>query len=230
MSHELIIPAHPYPFTCQADHTALLIIDMQQDFLAPGGFGEMLGNDMSVIRQCIPPNQHLLDAFRDRGLFVLYTREGHRPDLSDCPPSKLRRSQRQGAAIGDQGPMGRLLIRGEEGHAIIPELTPLPGEPVVDKPGKGAFYATDLDAILRSRDIRSLIVTGVTTHVCVSTTVREASDRGYECLVVRDATAAFDPQDCTQALWHLEQQGAIFSWTADSDDILTALIEGGNSP
>jgi len=229
VSQELEIDAKPYAFTCDLSHTALLIIDMQQDFLAPGGFGERLGNDLSLVRECISPVRQLLDAFRTKGLFVLYTREGHRPDLSDCPPSKLARSQRQGAGIGDEGPMGRLLVRGEKGHAIIPELAPIPGEPIIDKPGKGAFFSTDLDLILRNKAIDSLIVTGVTTHVCVSTTVREGSDRGYECLVVADGTAAFDPEDRDATLWQIQQQGAIFGWVSDSHAILTAINERTDS-
>ena len=225
MRAPLKIQAEPYPFTCQPEQTALVIIDMQQDFLAPGGFGERLGNDLSIIRQCVEPTQQLLTVFRRESWPILFTREGHRPDLSDCPESKQMRMRRQGAAIGDSGPMGRLLVRGEDGHAIIPELAPEPGEPIIDKPGKGAFFATDLDLILKNLGIKWLIVTGVTTHVCVSSTVREASDRGYNALVVRDATAAFDPNDRDQTLWQIQQQGAIFGWVTQTAEILTAIEE-----
>jgi biuret amidohydrolase len=223
MPRALRIQAEPYDFVCDADRTAFLIVDMQRDFLAPGGFGAMLGNDMSVIRQCIEPTRRVLEACRSSGIRVIHTREGHRPDLSDCPPTKLRRSKRQGAGIGDPGPMGRLLVRGEPGHDVVPELAPLPDEPVVDKPGKGAFYATDLHNILLTWGVESLLVAGVTTHVCVSTTVREASDRGYECLVLEDCTAAFDPKDRDAALWHLKQQGAIFGWVTRSERFMSSL-------
>ena len=176
------IPAEPYPFDFDPSHAALLIIDMQRDFLEPGGFGEMLGNDVSQLRRTIEPNRRLLAAWRAAGLLVMHTREGHRPDLADLPPAKKIRG-RSATCIGDAGPMGRILVRGEAGHDIIPELYPAPGEPVIDKPGKGAFFATDLHAILQNRGITQLVVTGVTTEVCVNTTVREANDRGYDCLV-----------------------------------------------
>src|ERR1700688_1260359 len=176
------VAAEPYEFTLAPKHCALLIIDMQRDFLESGGFGEMLGNDVSQLRGPIGPNQKLLAAWRAAGLPVLHTREGHRPDLADLPPVKKIRG-RSATSIGDAGPMGRILVRGEAGHDIIPELYPEPGEPVIDKPGKGAFFATDLHAILKNSGITRLIVTGVTTEVCVNTTVREANDRGYDCLV-----------------------------------------------
>ena len=171
------IDAQPYPFAFDPARAALLIIDMQRDFLEPGGFGEMLGNDVGQLRRAIEPNRRLLAAWRAAGLPVIHTREGHRPDLADLPPAKRVRGG-FATRIGDRGPMGRILVRGEPGHDIIPELYPQAGEPVIDKPGKGAFFATDLHAILQHRGIAQLIVTGVTTEVCVNTTVREANDRG----------------------------------------------------
>src|SRR5271165_7307078 len=176
------VDAEPYAYEFEPAHCALVIIDMQRDFLEPGGFGEMLGNDVSQLRRTIEPNKRLLTAWRQKGLTVIHTREGHRPDLTDLPPAKKVRG-RSKTSIGDPGPMGRILIRGEPGHDIIPELYPFPTEPVIDKPGKGAFFATDLHAILQNLGIQKLVVTGVTTEVCVNTTVREANDRGYDCLV-----------------------------------------------
>eukprot|EP01037_Dinobryon_pediforme_P006608 gene6608-6677_t len=183
------IDATPSPFAFDRAGCALLIIDMQRDFLEPGGFGAALGNDVSQLRRAIAPNIALLKAWRAAGGMVIHTREGHRPDLSDLPHAKLVRG---GGAlrIGDPGPMGRILVRGEPGHDIIPELAPAPGEPVIDKPGKGAFHATDLHAILQNRGITQLVVTGVTTEVCVSTTIREANDRGYDCLALADCCAS----------------------------------------
>ncbi len=216
--------ALPYTFMFRPDRTALVIIDMQNDFCAPGGFGERLGNDISPARAIIPAISRVMAAARAAGLLIVHTREGHRPDLSDCPPSKLARSRRQGAGIGDEGPMGRILIRGEKGHAIVPELTPLPGEIIIDKPGKGAFYQTDLHHILQENHIESLILCGVTTHVCVHSTLREANDRGYECLVLEDATAAFDPADHAAALRMIWQQGGIFGWTSCSESVIKMLL------
>ncbi|MFS0725470.1 cysteine hydrolase family protein [Paenibacillus sp. 1P07SE] len=218
--------ALPYPFLFQPERTALVIIDMQNDFCMPGGFGELLGNDITPTRAVIPVIGDVLAAARAAGLTVVHTREGHLPDLSDCPPSKLRRSRAQGAGIGDEGPMGRILIRGERGHAIVPELAPLPGELVIDKPGKGAFYETPLQEELRVRDITSLVVCGVTTHVCVHTTIREANDRGYECLLLEDAAAAFDVQDHEAAVRMVWQQGGIFGWTAPAAAFQSALERG----
>ncbi len=177
MNATLPVEAEPYEYELDPAHCALLIIDMQRDFLEPGGFGEMLGNDVSQLRRTIEPNRKLLAAWRAAGLQVIHTREGHRADLTDLPPAKKIRG-RSPTCIGDAGPMGRILIRGEDGHDIIPELYPLPVEPVIDKPGKGAFFATDLHAILQNKGISQLVVTGVTTEVCVNTTVREANDRG----------------------------------------------------
>lgn len=216
------IEAEPYSLDVTPSKCALLIIDMQRDFLEPGGFGEMLGNDVSQLRQSIEPNQKLLAAWREAGLQVLHTREGHRPDLADLPPAKKVRGH--GArTIGDTGPMGRILIRGEEGHDIIPELYPLPGEPVIDKPGKGAFFATDLHAILQNLGITQLIVTGVTTEVCVNTTVREANDRGYECLVPEDCVASYFPVFQEMGLKMIKAQGGIFGWVSHSSKIIAAL-------
>jgi nicotinamidase-related amidase len=216
------IPADPYPFVCDPAATALLVIDMQRDFVDPGGFGELLGNDVTPLRRIVPPLQQLVAAWRERGLFLIHTREGHRPDLSDCPPSKRARGG-LAVGIGDQGPMGRVLVRGERGHDIVDELSPLPGEPVVDKPGKGSFYATDLQGILAHRQIRSLIVAGVTTEVCVHTTVREANDRGYECLVLADCTGSYFPEFHAAALKMIAAQGGIFGWVGESRGVLTAL-------
>ncbi len=216
------IAARPGPFGFEPAHCALLIIDMQRDFLEPGGFGESLGNDVGLLRRAIAPNQALLAAWRGAGLFVIHTREGHRPDLADLPPAKHRRGG-AAPAIGDAGPMGRILVRGEAGHAIIPELAPLPGEPVIDKPGKGAFHATDLHALLQNRAITQLVVTGVTTEVCVHTTVREANDRGYDCLVVADCCASYFPDFHETGLRMIAAQGGIFGWVAQSADVLAAL-------
>src|SRR5215470_18132256 len=221
--HQLItVEAAPYPFECVPARCALLIIDMQRDFLEAGGFGEMLGNDVSQLRRTIEPNRKLLAAWRTAGLQVMHTREGHRPDLSDLPSAKKIRGRGK-TCIGDVGPMGRILVRGEAGHDIIPELYPLPAEPVIDKPGKGAFHATDLDAILKNRKIAQLVVCGVTTEVCVHTTVREANDRGYDCLVLADCVASYFPEFQVAALKMIAAQGGIFGWTAPSADLLKTL-------
>jgi nicotinamidase-related amidase len=223
MSTKISVAAEPYEFTFEPAKCALVIIDMQRDFLEPGGFGEMLGNDVSQLRRTIEPNQRLLTTWRKLGLQVIHTREGHRPDLTDLPPAKKIRG-RSATAIGDTGPMGRILIRGEEGHDIIPELYPLPNEPVIDKPGKGAFFATDLHAILQHRGIEQLIVTGVTTEVCVNTTVREANDRGYDCLVPEDCVGSYFPEFQDMGLKMIKAQGGIFGWVSDSGKILGALL------
>lgn len=215
--------ALPYAFEFNPTRTAIIIIDMQNDFCSPGGFGEKLGNDITLTRAIIPVIQQLLQAAREAGIVVVHTREGHLPDLSDCPPAKLERSKKQGAGIGDVGPMGRILVRGEQGHAIVPELTPLDGEMVVDKPGKGAFYMTNLEHLLEQNNIESLLLCGVTTHVCVHTTLREANDRGYRCLVLEDATAAFDPADQQAAIHMVRQQGGIFGWTSLANPLIEAL-------
>jgi nicotinamidase-related amidase len=218
----LHIQAEPYSFDCDPRTTALVMIDMQRDFLEAGGFGEMLGNDVSRLRGAIAPCKAVLKAAREAGLFIVHTREGHRPDLSDAPPAKLARGHLK-TGIGDPGPMGRVLVRGEAGHDIIPELYPAAGEPVVDKPGKGAFYETDLHSILVNRGIRNLIVCGVTTEVCVHTTVREANDRGYECLVLSDCVGSYFPEFQRVALEMIKAQGGIFGWVSDSKQALAAL-------
>jgi nicotinamidase-related amidase len=203
-------------------HSGLMVIDMQRDFVEPGGFGETLGNDVSQLRAVIPPLQAALAATREAGITVIHTREGHLPDLSDCPPAKLTRGE-PSLRIGDPGPKGRVLIRGEYGHDIIDELAPAEGELVIDKPGKGSFYATGLDDTLRSRGITSLIVTGVTTEVCVHTTVREANDRGYECLVLADCVGSYFPEFQRYGLAMIAAQGGIFGWVAPSEQYLKAL-------
>ena len=209
------VDADPGPFTFDPAHTALVIIDMQRDFCEPGGFGETLGNDVSLLRAVIPPLQQVLAAARATGLTVIHTREGHVPDLSDCPPAKLNRGD-PSLRIGDPGPKGRILIRGEYGHDIIDELAPLPGELVIDKPGKGSFHGTAFGAELTARGITSLVVTGVTTEVCVHTTVREANDRGYECLVLSDCVGSYFPEFQRAGLAMISAQGGIFGWVAPS--------------
>jgi nicotinamidase-related amidase len=216
------IAAQPYGFDFEVDRTALIIIDMQRDFLEPGGFGAALGNDVAQLAGAIGPTRRLLDAARAAGLLVIHTREGHRPDLSDLSPAKKRRG-RFDVGIGDPGPMGRILVQGEDGHDLVPELYPVAGEPVIDKPGKGAFYATDLETILRNRGKTHLIVCGVTTEVCVNTTVREANDRGYDCLVLSDCTGSYFPEFHEQALRMICAQGGVFGWVGHSDSVVEAL-------
>lgn len=216
------VTAEPYPFTFDTAHVALLCIDFQRDFVEPGGFGESLGNDVSLLRSTIEPTRRVLDAARRHGWTVVHTREGHRPDLSDLFPAKRDRGQPT-LRIGDDGPMGRLLVRGSEGHDIVPELAPAPGEVVLDKPGKGSFYATDLETILRARGITHLVVTGVTTEVCVQSTVREANDRGFESLVLSDCTGSYFPEFYESALAMFKAQGGIVGWVATSADLLAAL-------
>jgi nicotinamidase-related amidase len=215
----LTVKAEPYEFAFEPRNAALLIIDMQRDFVDRGGFGEALGNDVSLLRQVIPPTQRILAACRAAGVMVIHTREGHRPDLSDLSPAKKARAR----FIGNPSPMGRLLVRGEYGHDIIDELKPIAGEPVVDKPGKGAFYATDLGALLQDRGIRQLIVCGVTTEVCVNTTVREANDRGYDCLVLEDCVGSYFPEFQKAGLAMIKAQGGIFGWVGASADVVAAL-------
>jgi nicotinamidase-related amidase len=214
--------AEPYEFEFDPTSTALVVIDMQRDFVEPGGFGEALGNDVSPLQAVIPPCGRMLDAARKLGMLVIHTREGHAPDLADCPPTKIVRGRGE-IKIGDAGPMGRLLVRGERGHDIVPELYPQAGEVVIDKPGKGAFFATDLDHVLHNRRIESLIVCGVTTEVCVTTTVREANDRGYECVVLSDCVGSYFPEFQRVALEMVKAQGALFGWVSDSKRALAAL-------
>ncbi len=216
------IDAEPYELEFNPQSTALLIIDMQRDFVMPGGFGEALGNDVTPLQATIAPTRRVLEAARKMGMLVIHTREGHRPDLTDCPPTKLARGRGK-TRIGDAGPMGRILVRGSIGHDIVPELYPTAGEPVIDKPGKGAFYATDLELILRDRGIKTLIVCGVTTEVCVHTSVREANDRGYECVVLADCVGSYFPEFQQAALAMIKAQGGIFGWVSDSRRALAAL-------
>lgn len=217
------IPALPYEYEVPSlSQLALVIIDMQRDFLDPGGFGEMLGNDVTQLGSIVPTLKGLLDFCRQKGLTIIHTLEGHQPDLSDCPPSKRKRGKGS-LTIGDEGPMGRILIRGEPGNAIIPELAPIAGEIVIPKPGKGAFYATELQAILQKRGITHLLFTGVTTEVCVQTTMREANDRGYECLLVEDCTASYFPEFKQATLEMIRAQGGIVGWTSSAQNIQKAL-------
>ena len=214
----ITVDAKPTPFTFDTESTALVVIDMQRDFLEPGGFGESLGNDVAQLRRTIAPLAAFMATWRAAGLPVIHTREGHLPDLSDCPPAKLLRGA-PSMRIGDPTPNGRILIRGEYGHDIIDELQPVPGEAVVDKPGKGAFYATELQDLLDKGGIRSLLVAGVTTEVCVHTTVREANDRGYECLVLADCVGSYFPEFQRVGLDMIAAQGGIFGWVADSTSV-----------
>lgn len=220
------IVAEPAPIALDWATTALLIIDMQRDFLEPGGFGETLGNDVAQLARAVPPIAAVLAAARRMGLPVIHTREGHLPDLSDAPPAKVARGA-PSLRIGDPGPMGRILIRGEPGHDIVPDLYPRGDEIVIDKPGKGAFYATELGDVLQKYGIDTLLVCGVTTEVCVNTTVREANDRGYRCVVIADGCASYFPEFHAAGLAMIKAQGGIFGWVADSSAVLTAIAEQG---
>ena len=217
-----VIAAEPEPFAVDWSATALVIIDMQRDFMEPGGFGETLGNDVSRLAPAVKPIGAVLAAARRLGMLVIHTREGHLPDLSDAPPAKVERGA-PSLRIGDPGPMGRILIRGEAGHDIIPELYPLDSEIVIDKPGKGAFYATELGEILQNYGIENLLVCGVTTEVCVNTTVREANDRGYRCVVLSDGCASYFPEFHEMGLKMIKAQGGIFGWVSDSAAVLEAM-------
>ena len=216
------VTAEPEPITLDLAATALVIIDMQRDFMKPGGFGETLGNDVSQLARAVEPIANLLTAARRMGMLVVHTREGHEPDLSDAPPAKVERGA-PSLRIGDPGPMGRILIRGEPGHDIIPALYPVDGEVVIDKPGKGAFYATELGDVLDKYGIENLLVCGVTTEVCVNTTVREANDRGYRCVVISDGCASYFPEFHEMGLRMIKAQGGIFGWVAPSAAVLEAI-------
>jgi nicotinamidase-related amidase len=218
----VLVDAAPAPIALDLRRAAVLLIDMQRDFLEPGGFGEVLGNDVSRLAGARRGCRRLLDAARRAGLLVVHTREGHRPDLSDAPPAKLARGAPR-MRIGDRGPMGRILVRGEPGHEIVADLAPRAGEPVVDKPGKGAFHATDLHAILLHHRVEALVVGGVTTEVCVHTTVREANDRGYRCLVLGDCCGSYFPEFHEIGLRMIQAQGGILGWVSDAPRFLAAL-------
>jgi len=216
------INANPFPYAFDPAHTALVIIDMQRDFIEPGGFGESLGNNVALLAAIVPACQAVLQVWRDVGGLVVHTREAHRPDLSDCPPAKRQRGN-PALRIGDAGPMGRILVSGEPGNQIIAELAPRPGEIVLDKPGKGAFYATPLHELLQLANITHLVFMGVTTEVCVQTSMREANDRGYDCLLLEDCTESYFPQFKAAAVEMLRAQGAIVGWTAASVQLLATL-------
>jgi biuret amidohydrolase len=216
------IEAEPAPQSIDLSTTALVIIDMQRDFLEPGGFGAALGNDVSRLQRAVGPCQEVLAAARRIGMLVIHTREGHRPDLSDAPPLKVERGD-PAMRIGAPGPMGRILVRGEAGHDIIQDLYPIAGEPVIDKPGKGAFYQTDLDIMLRNRSIQTLLVCGVTTEVCVNTTVREANDRGFRCIVLADCCASYFPEFHDAGLAMIKAQGGIFGSVSSSKALLNSV-------
>ncbi len=217
-----MIRAEPAALAFEPQRAALIVIDMQRDFLEPGGFGASLGNDVDLLRPAIAPCAKALAAARAQGLLVIHTREGHRPDLADVPPAKLARGA-PGRKIGDEGPMGRILVRGEPGHDLLAELGPWPGEPVIDKPGKGAFYQTDLALMLENRRIDTLFVAGVTTEICVHTTIREANDRGYRCVALADACASYFPEFHRVALEMIKAQGGIFGWVAETAALSDAL-------
>jgi nicotinamidase-related amidase len=221
-----IVDAEPAPLSIDLSKAALVIIDMQRDFLEPGGFGAALGNDVSRLQAAIAPCRDVLAAARRIGILVIHTREGHRPDLSDAPPHKVERGD-PATRIGAPGPMGRILVRGEPGHDIIPDLYPIAGEPVIDKPGKGAFYQTDLEIMLHSQGINTLLVCGVTTEVCVNTTVREGNDRGFRCIVLGDCCGSYFPEFHEAGLAMIKAQGGIFGSVSSSKSLLKSLAAPG---
>ncbi|MFZ5781226.1 MAG: cysteine hydrolase family protein [Pseudomonadota bacterium] len=217
-----VVAAQPYDYAFPAGRLALIVIDMQRDFIEEGGFGSMLGNDVRPLARIVPTVRRLIDGFRAAGLPVIHTREGHKPDLSDCPPAKRLRGRGK-LTIGDEGPMGRILVDGAPGNELVPELAALPGETVIVKPGKGAFYATPLSDLLQGLGIGHLVLAGVTTEVCVQTTMREANDRGYECLLAEDSTESYFPEFKAATLAMIRAQGGIVGWTASTDAIVRAL-------